>query len=857
MKIIPKNIASWLLLLTLFSTPVFSQTNLAYYLPDGVNYNPAIPTPKSVIGHEVGEWHITHDKLVYYMRAIATSSDRVTIEETGTTHEGRPQLLLTFTHPENQAVIDKIRTEHVWLTYPNESDKFDVKKMPSVVYMGYSIHGNESSGSNAALLMAYYLAAAQGPEVETALRNTVVLIDPCMNPDGQNRFSTWVNMHKSKNINPDPNDREYSEVWPGGRTNHYWFDLNRDWLPVQQPESRNRIVKFHEWKPNIFTDHHEMGTNATFFFQPGVPSRTHPLTPKQNQELTEKIGTYHARALDRIGSFYYTKEAFDDFYYGKGSTFPDINGGIGILFEQASSRGHAQESVHGVLTFPFTIRNQFTASLSTWQAAVEMRETLLNYQRDFYKKALKEAGDDPVKAYIFKAEKDPARAYHLADILQKQEIDFYKPSRKIEVDEEEFLPENSYLIPLKQRNYKIIKAMFETRTEFEDSLFYDVSGWTYPLAFNLEYSEMSSRDYGRNQLGEKVTELQFPNGAVIGGQSNYAYAFEWHGYYAPRAANRLLSKGLRLKVGTQPFTAKNAREEAFDYGTILVPVANQSLSGHDLFLEMQKIAREDGLNVYNLRTGLTEGVSLGSNTFSALSTPKVALVVEAGSSYDAGEGWHLLDTRMDMPVTKLPARQLSTKTIARYNTLIMTGGVPLNEAGMENLKDWVKNGGTLIGITSAVKWLAEHEFTPLEFVSVEQPDGEKVPYDQLNSFRRAQSIPGGVFMSQLDLTHPMAFGYYRKNLPTSRRGNTLITASDNLYSNPARYTDNPLLSGYITARNLEALKGTSTLRVNVLGKGRVVSLVDNPNFRAFWYGTNKLMMNAIFFARIVNTAAAK
>lgn len=848
---------SFLGVLLLIFSPAYTQIDLSYYLPDNVDYNPDIPTPKSVIGHEVGEWHVTHDKLVYYMRVLAAASDRVTLEEIGTTHEGRPQLVLTITHPSNHAGIDKIRTDHVWLTYPNESDKFDVKKMPSVVYMGFSIHGNEPSGSNASMLVAYYMAAAQGPEIDVTLRNTVVLLDPSFNPDGLNRFSTWANMHKSKNINPDPNDREYGESWPGGRTNHYWFDLNRDWLPLQQPESMNRIVKFHEWKPNILTDHHEMGTNSTFFFQPGVPSRTHPLTPKKNQELTEKVGTYHAKALDRIGSLYYTKEGYDDFYYGKGSTFPDINGGVGILFEQASSRGHAQESDNGILRFPFTIRNQFTAALSTWQSALEMREELLNYQRDFYKQVLKEADNDDVQAYIFKAEKDPARAYHLADILLKQEIDFYRPSRRIKLNDEEYQPDNSYIIPCKQRNYKIIKAMFEKRTEFEDSLFYDISGWTYPLAFNLEYHAMSNRDYGRNQLGDKVMAVEFPSGAVVGGQSAYAYAFEWHGYYAPRAANRLLSKGIRLKVATQRFKAENVREEEFDYGTIMVPVTGQSLSEYDLFLEMQKIALEDGINVYNLNTGLTEGVSLGSNSFEALTLPKVALVVESGSSYDAGEVWHLLDTRMAMLVTKLPVSNLSSSTIDRYNTIIMTGGARLNESGVSNLKRWVQNGGTLIGSTSAVNWLANQKFTTLKFSSGEMPSGEKVPYDQLSNFRRAQSIPGGVFMTQLDLTHPMAFGYYRDKLPSFRRGNTYITPSENLYSNPARYTEEPLLSGYITESNLEALKGTSTVRVSALGSGRVVSLVDNPNFRAFWYGTNKLMMNAIFFARLVNFAAAR
>src|SRR5690606_10462510 len=202
-------------------------------------------------------------------------------------------------------------------------------------------------------------AAATGPEADAILNNVVVLLDPVLNPDGLNRFAHWVNSNRSKNINADPATREHSETWPGGRTNHYWFDLNRDWLPVQHPESQGRIRQFHKWKPNVVLDFHEMGTNSTFFFQPGIPSRNNPLTPKRNFELTAEIAKYNAAGMDEIGSLYYTRQSFDDFYYGKGSTYPDGNGSIGILFEQASSRGHIQESVNGLVTFPFTIKNQF------------------------------------------------------------------------------------------------------------------------------------------------------------------------------------------------------------------------------------------------------------------------------------------------------------------------------------------------------------------------------------------------------------------------------------------------------------------------------------------------------------------
>lgn len=371
-----------------YLTTAQSSLDLSYYLPADIGYDENITKPQEILGYTPGEWHVTHDLLVSYMKKLAEESPRITIENRGTTYEGRPLILLTITSPQNHNNLEKIRETHLELTEKNGKD-LNTAQMPIVVNQGFSIHGNEASGSNAALLAVYYLAAAQGPEIEETLNNTIILFDPSFNPDGLQRFASWVNTNKNKNLTSNPQDREYSETWPGGRTNHYWFDMNRDWLPVQLPESRGRFATYHKWHPNILTDHHEMGSNSTFFFQPGIPSRTRPLNPKENQELTKEIGTYHAAAFDKLGSFYYTEEDFDDFYCGKGSTFPDINGSIGILFEQGSSRGHVQETDHGMLTFPFTIRNQFTAALSTLKAAKNMREKLLNYQRDFYKNAAK------------------------------------------------------------------------------------------------------------------------------------------------------------------------------------------------------------------------------------------------------------------------------------------------------------------------------------------------------------------------------------------------------------------------------------------------------------------------------------
>jgi len=491
---------------------VFAQVDLSYYLPEGQAYDPKIPTPKSVIGHEVGEWHVSHDRLVNYMQALDRASDRITLEQTGLTYEDRPLLLLTITSPKNHQSIEAIRLQHLQLSDPQKSGSLIIKDMPVVYYLGCSIHGNEPSGANAGLAMAYHLAAAQGPEIEKYLENTVILFDPSFNPDGLNRFASWANSRKSKLISADPNDTEHNEPWPGGRTNHYWFDLNRDWLVAQLPESQARIRKFQQWKPNYLADHHEQGTNATFFFMPGEPSRVHPLTLDKNQELTRRMGEYHAKALDKIGSLYFTQEGYDDFYYGKGSTYPDIQGAVGVLFEQASSRGHAQESVNGVLRFPFTIRNQVTTMISSLKAVNEMREDFLNYQRDFYKTNLTDAAKDPIKAYVFGSSRDKVKAFHLAELMERQSIELYKPSASQTINGKTYDTESSYVVPLNQAQYRVIKAMFEKRSQFKDSLFYDISSWTLPLAFNLEYEELKTVP----ALGQKITSLKMPAGKVVG-----------------------------------------------------------------------------------------------------------------------------------------------------------------------------------------------------------------------------------------------------------------------------------------------------------------------------------------------------
>lgn len=811
---------------------------LDYYLPNQTTYNTEVPTPKSVLGYEVGEWHVSHDKLLNYMRALSEASPRVTIEERGTTFEGRPLILLTITSPDNHKNLEAIRSAHVRRTDEDSGPS----KGPIVVYQGFSVHGNEPSGANASLLLAYHLAAGEGDEIKRLLENTVILLDPVLNPDGLQRFAYWANTNKSAFLNTDSNDREFHEVWPGGRTNHYWFDLNRDYLPVQLPESKVRIRTFRKWMPNVWTDHHEMGSNSSFFFQPGVQSRVHPLTPPENQKLTKEIANFHAKALDRIGSLYFTEERFDDYYYGKGSSYPDVNGSVGILFEQGSSRGHAQETVNGVLTFPFTIKNQLTTALSTLEACTEMREELLDYQQRFFDDARAEAAKNPVKGFIVGALKDFTKTYHLAKILEQHDISFYHPSKDIRVDGKNFKKDNSIIVPTNQKNSRLVKAIFERRTTFTDSLFYDISAWTLPLAFNLPNATLKSL----KDMGDEINDIQLENGSVTS-KSSYAYLMEWHNYYAPKALNSMLQNGLRVKVGMKRFSL-NGKD--YDYGTILIPVQNQTMTAESLYILLQGIAKSSGVTMTGVETGLTEGIDLGSNEFQSLIKPKVAMIVGRGiSSYDAGEIWHLFDQRYEMNITKIDTDYINSVNFSKYTVLILpNSSLRLSDATMKKLKDWVRAGGVLIAYKNAVKWLSVNKMMQMEFVNPNFKHGD-ISFEQRRNSSGAQVLGGAIFEAEIDRSHPINFGYSGNTLPLFRRTKLFMKPDSISYNNPIQYTSNPLLSGYVSAPNLEALKNTVPFKVQRFGSGRVVAFTDNTNFRAFWYGTNKLLMNAVFFSR--------
>lgn len=849
-------------LLAIFCSFAAAAQDLSYYLPQDVSYNPSIPKPKDIIFHEVGEWHITHDRLVNYMKAIATAApDRVKIETMGYTYEQRPQVLLIITSKKNHDNLENIRQQHVQLTDPNKSGSLNTDNMPIVVWIGHSIHGNEPSGANASLLSAYYLAAAQGKAIDELLDNVVILFDPSFNPDGLQRFSTWVNQHRSKNLVTDPNSREFGEVWPGGRFNHYWFDLNRDWLPAVHVESQNRLKWFHLWKPNILTDHHEQGSNATFFFQPGVPSRVNPLTPSQNQELTAKLGKFHAQFLDRIGSLYFTKENYDDFYYGKGSTYPDVNGAIGILFEQASSRGHAQQTSNGILRFPATIKNQFVTALSTLEGARVLRKDFLNWQRDFYKTAITEAAAAPVKGYVIGAKDDQTKTAVFVEMLRRHQIEVYELGANVTSDNLSFEKGSAFVIPANQPQQRLIHGIFDKTFTYKDSLFYDITAWTMPLAFGLQHAELNATKFSNSLLGNKVETISMPKGELLGGKSDYAYLFEWDELLAPKALFELQEAGVLTKVATNRFEIETSGgNKKFDYGTISIPVKLQKADHENVYNTVKTIAENNGLKAYSVKTGnVVSGSDLGSSRMPVVTKPSVAMLVGTGvNATDAGEIWHLLDQRMNIPATHLEQSTFNRADLSRYNTIIMVGG-GYGDLNKDKLRAWVQGGGVLIVTEEAVQWSAQNGISTVSFkrpkAAVDSTG--KLSYVDREQVEGAQQMSGAIFGAEADLTHPLAYGYNQNMISLFKANRVFMEKSKNPFATPFFYGKAPLQSGWLSKENADAVKNSAAVIVNTVGSGRVINIADNPNFRAFWLGGTKLFMNAIFFGRVIDAGSGR
>jgi hypothetical protein len=848
---VARNVIALIFVLLLPSTSAAQRVPLATEIEiEGVTYDKSVPAPEAVLGYVVGTRHTEPHRVVEYFRAISNASDRVVFAEHGRTHENRPLIHAVVTSPRNHARLQSILDANRRLSEsPEDVTAADMADMPALVVLGYSVHGNEASGTEAAILTLYHLAAGTGSPVQSLLDSLVVLIDPMLNPDGRDRFVGWVNRYRGATHSTDPQDREHREAWPGGRTNHYWFDLNRDWLPARQPETRARLRLYHEWRPQLVADFHEMGGDGTYFFQPGIPSRTHPNTPLRNQELTGEIARYHARALDRLGQLYFTEEVFDDFYYGKGSTYPDVNGAIGILFEQASSRALESETANGPLSYAITIRNQFATSLSTLTAARDLRLDLLSHQREFYADAPRFADGLGVEGYVLALDRGRSRALELARLLQKHRVRVYEVDGTVTIAGRQLEPGEALLIPAAQPQARLIDAMLSSQTSFADSLFYDVSAWTLPLAFDVDVEPVhrSGLPVGPEWTGLNRADLN----QVSLDPAAVAFLVPWDGLAAGRFLARVQSAGLRVRLMTRPFGARsNGRIREYPAGVLVVPVRQDLLTPDSVRSTISEAALHAGVRLYSAESALTpDGPDLGGSSSATLAVPSIALLTGSGtSSSRTGEVWEFLSSYLGVSVSLIDLDRLDRADLGRYDVVLFAGGTARDSA-LSPLDDWLRSGGRLIAAGSAVDDvvksglidLTERPFD-LDSLTADTAWGER------RAARGAHVVGGTILRTELDSTHPLAFGI-GNSVPTFRTNSTFYDA-DSPGSVVGRYAEAPLLGGYISAPRLESAAGSASVVASRHGRGAVIVLLDEPVFRGFWLGSARILVNAVFLGDV-------
>ena len=822
----------FLLILLMLCTASSNALILEDYLPKDSRYDTSIPTPRAVTGIEVGERHYRHDQIIQYLSILAASSARARLVDYGMTHEGRRLVLLFISSNKNMENLDKLANQDNILR----------------VWNGFSVHGNEASGANASVLYAYHLIAGHSDKIDKILNETLIIIDPTINPDGYDRFVTDVNSNRGMIDNSDKNDSAHIEQSPNGRTNHYGFDLNRDWLLLSQIESQARIKQFHQWQPHVLDDHHEMGSDKTFFFQPGVPDRTNPLIPLKNIELTNKLGNFHAKTLNEKDMSFYTKESYDDFYPGKGSTYPDLHGSVGILFEQASAKGGVLHTSEGMRSLTDGIDNQFRTALSTLTGAFSLKDELLSYKENFYKKALNEASKQSFKGYVLDFKNNLINAQKMVDYLSMHNINVSMLSKSTNIDKHDFNADTSLFIEINQPQYILIKSLFSTGTNFKDNTFYDVSAWNIAMAWGIPYA--------KTKTIPSLKDFEWQAAQNTYAKEVIAYGFNWHDGNAGAALNYLQQRNIKTKVTSKTFSIKsNGKTIQFKPGAIIVPVNDENQN--EVLSALSNISEFFFISSHALTNGLNEiGIDLGSPSITTLDKPKVLMVKGPGiNAYQAGSIWHLFDTQIGLPLTKITKLQLKKISLQDYSHLILPSGnyKSLTSEDSDNIKAWIKQGGHLITFQNSAIWTEKNiqKLKKIDKQHLKEQPSENRTYKEFDDDRAKNTIGGAIISAMADLTHPLAYGMQQTIQYPLIKGNSQLIPSKNPYVTPLKSMKNALAAGYISAKKLEKVNSSPLIIAQKMSKGSIIKFNFNPTFRGFWLGTQEWLINSVYFSPLI------
>ncbi|MCI0413852.1 hypothetical protein L0222_13760 [bacterium] len=859
------------------STPVLNRT--------GKTFDPAIPTIRSVLGYDFGEQITRHSAMEQYMNALAKSSPKIKVQKIGETYEGRALYYLIISSPENMSRLEELRQANLKLADPRKSSAGEaneiIQKNPVFVCLSYSVHGAEHSGAETALALAYYLVAGTDAETQEILRNCVILIDPMENPDGRERFISYFYSTVGVTPNSDPNAAEHNQTWPGGRYNHYLFDMNRDWTVLSQKETLARIKAYQQYHPQIFIDVHEMSEDSSYFFPPPtVPHNPH--IPPNMVEWWNKLGKAVSGEFDRHRVEYFTQERFDFWYPGYGDSWPTYNGALSGTFEQASVRGLIRKRYdEKVVHYHDAIWHHFLSTLATCKLAATNREARL---RDFYRfreSAIEEGKIGPIRQYLIRRSTDPNQADRLVEKLIWQGVEVRQLQNDFKVEAYGYYSEGmsthsfrkgDYVISLEQPLKRLLRSLFDKETlpdkkfleeeeqrrkDKEPSEFYDISAWSLPLAYNLDaYWSTEPAPAG----AELIQTVPQENPAIP--DATYAYLLNYDSNEVIQAAQELLQRNVRVYFTTKPFTLQQRKYNA---GSLIIKISDQP-SG--LASQLQQVSKTTGLRFEGTNTAWTEeGPDLGSNDVYFVERPKVAVLTQMPTDPTSyGAILYLFEQRYQFPFTALPTTMLNDVKLKDYNVVILPdeGGISSYQAivgdeGIKTLKNWVQEGGTVIAVGSAAAFIAENgELTSVKRIQKFKKDSkepveekkaegeqEKEPEEETE---KPDVIPGAIGRAKLNLKHFLTFGYRSEEIPVFLYSSNVLEAPAGVKpvaSYPA--ADRLKMSGLIWDISRQRLENKVYLMEESLGSGHVILFAEDPTFRAYWEGLDKLFFNGVLF----------
>lgn len=805
-------------------------------------------TPEEFLGYRLGTKFSFHHRIVDYVRHVAAQNpSQVKTIDYGMTFEGRPLMVAVIASPENLAKIEEIRTNNLKSIGLMEGKP--TGKVPAIAWLSYNVHGNEAVSSEAVLQVLYELLNKNNPTTQNVLNNTVVILDPCINPDGRDRYAQWYNRVANQGGNPSPFAIEHNEPWPGGRFSHYIFDPNRDWAWQTQEISQQRVKLYNQWMPHLHADFHEMGYNTPYYFAPSAKPYHEDLT-KWQREFQQTLGEFNKKYFDKNYWLYFSKENYDLLYPSYGDTYPSYNGAIGMTYEQGGGgrAGLAIAKEDGdTLTLSQRISHHFATSMGSLEAISSRADkTVEEFTKFFTDKTTN--GYGTYKSFVMKTKGDEAKVHALTGLLDKLQISYGYATKDVtttgfgyqSLKEESFKVEpNDLIISTYQPKGTFVKILFEPKTALEDSVTYDLTSWSLAYAYGLKaYATKEKLALGSSQLiANKTSNIE---------GKPYAYVAAWKSFEDVKFLSKILAAGIKVRFNENPFETDGRK---FDAGSLIITRTNNERLGDKFDKTIQAAAKEFNINLLGTTSGMVlSGNDFGSGSVNVLKNPRVALIAGDGVVSTAfGEVWHFFEQQIKYPITVIEGSSFSRIPLDQLDVIVLADGNYEKIFGNgDALKKWIQGGGKVIALEGATGYFADKDGYGLK----RKKDSSTSDKAELKTYgireREAlmEQIQGAIYKVDIDKTHPLGYGTDGSYYALVRDVYNYDYLKDGW--NVGYIKDNGLITGFAGKIAKEKMKNTLTFGVQELGRGKIIYMADSPLFRGFWYSGKLIFGNALF-----------